>query len=315
MSVMLFFLRLEPALNVSLTALPVQCQFEPGCGDCWNRTMTKKPNSQGRRFTKMHGLRNHFVIVDGRKDSFAPSHDEIVRICDQAIGVGADELIVIEPAESGADAFMRIFNGDGREVEACGNALRCVAWLLFEESGVDDVVIETLAGQLPCRRVGDMQVRAAMGKVSMDWQSVPLSEERDTLHAGISSGALDDPVVLNVGNPHAVFFVDDTDGIDMEADALAIQQSGLFPNGVNVTAAQMLDGQKMRLLVYERGAGLTMACGSAACAAVFAARQRGLTNATEVEVELPGGIVAIEIQDDNMAVMTGPVAFSFHGNF
>jgi len=186
---------------------------------------------------------------------------------------------------------------------------------LFEESGVDDVVIETLVGQLPCHRVGDMQVRATMGKVSTDWQSVPLSGERDTLHVGISSGALDDPVALNTGNPHAVFFVDDIDGIDMAADAPAIQESDLFPNGVNVTAAQILDEQKMRLLVYERGAGLTMACGSAACAAVFAARQRGLTNETEVEVELPGGIVTIEIQENNMAVMTGPVAFAFRGNF
>ena len=277
--------------------------------------MTKKPNSQGRRFTKMHGLRNHFVIVDAREDSFSPSRSEIVRICDPAIGVGADELIIVEQSGSGADAFMRILNGDGREVEACGNALRCVAWLLFEESGKDDVVVETLAGQLPCRRVGDMQVRAAMGKICMDWQSVPLSEECDTLHIGISSGALEDPVALNVGNPHAVFFVNDIDDMNMESDAPAIQENILFPNGVNVTAAQMINGRKMRSIVYERGAGLTMACGSAACAAVFAARQRGLTDATEVEVELPGGIVRIEIQEDDTAMMTGPVAFSFRGHF
>ncbi len=277
--------------------------------------MTKKPNSPGRRFTKMHGLRNHFVIVDAREDSFSPSRNEIVRICDPAIGVGADELIIVEQSESGADAFMRILNGDGREVEACGNALRCVAWLLFEESGKDDVVVETLAGQLPCRRVGDMQVRAAMGKICMDWQSVPLSEECDTLHIGISSGALEDPVALNVGNPHAVFFVNDIDDMDMESDAPAIQENILFPDGVNVTAAQVLSSRKMRSIVYERGAGLTMACGSAACAAVFAARKRGLTDATEVEVELPGGIVRIEIQEDDTAMMTGPVAYSFRGHF
>ena len=274
-----------------------------------------KPNLQGRHFAKMHGLRNHFVIVDGREDPFVPSRDEIAWICDPAIGVGADELIIIEPSESGADAFMRILNGDGREVEACGNALRCVAWLLFEESGEDDVVIETLAGQLPCRRAGDMRVRAAMGKVSTDWRSVPLAEERDTLHVGISSGALDDPVALNVGNPHAVFFVNDIGDMDMQADAPAIQEKALFPNSVNVTAAQMINDRKLRLLVYERGAGLTMACGSAACASVFAARQRGLTDATEVEVELPGGVVMIEIREDNSALMTGPVAFSFRGKF
>ena len=263
----------------------------------------------------MHGLRNHFVIVDAREDSFSPSRNEIVRICDPTVGVGADELIIVEQSKSDADAFMRIFNGDGREVEACGNALRCVAWLLLEESGKDDAVVETLAGQLPCRRAGDMQVRAAMGKISMDWQSVPLAEERDTLHIGISSGALEDPVALNVGNPHAVFFVNDIDDMDMESDAPAIQENILFPNGVNVTAAQVLNSRKLRSIVYERGAGLTMACGSAACAAVFAARQRGLTNATEVEVELPGGIVRIEIQEDDTAMMTGPVAFSFRGHF
>ena len=277
--------------------------------------MTKEPNSRGRRFTKMHGLRNHFVIVDGREDSFSPSRNEIVRICDPAIGVGADELIIVEQSESGADVFMRILNGDGREVEACGNALRCVAWLLFEESGKDDVVVETLAGQLACRRVGDMQVRAAMGKISMDWQSIPLAEECDTLHMGISSGALEDPVALNVGNPHAVFFVNNIDDMDMQSDAPAIQGNDLFPNGVNVTAAQIINGRKLRSIVYERGAGLTMACGSAACAAVFAARRRGLTDATEVEVELPGGIVRIEIQEDDTAMMTGPVAYSFRGQF
>lgn len=277
--------------------------------------MTKRPDSQGRRFTKMHGLRNHFVIVDARKDSFSPSCDEILRICDPAIGVGADQLIIVEQSESGADAFMRIINVDGREAEACGNALRCVAWLLLEESGRDDVVVETLAGQLPCRRVGDMQVRAAMGKISMDWQSVPLAEERDTLHVGIGSGALEDPVALNVGNPHAVFFVNDIDDMDMESDAPAIQENFLFPDGVNVTAAQILNRLKIRSIVYERGAGLTMACGSAACAAVFAARRRGLTDATDVEVELPGGIVLIEIQEDDTAMMTGPVAFSFSGHF
>jgi len=277
--------------------------------------MTKEPNSRGRRFTKMHGLRNHFVIVDGREDSFSPSRNEIVRICDPAIGVGADELIIVEQSESGADVFMRILNGDGREVEACGNALRCVAWLLFEESGKDDVVVETLAGQLPCHRVGEMQVRAGMGKISMDWQSIPLAEECDTLHMGISSGALEDPVALNVGNPHAVFFVNNIDDMDMQSDAPEIQGNDLFPNGVNVTAAQIINGRKLRSIVYERGAGLTMACGSAACAAVFAARRRGLTDATEVEVELPGGIVRIEIQEDDTAMMTGPVAYSFRGQF
>ncbi len=276
--------------------------------------MTLSPNIAGTPFVKMHGTQNHFVIVDARKEAFAPSHDDIVEICDPAAGIGADELIVIKPATSGAAAFMRIFNGDGREVEACGNATRCVAWILFEENGSDELVLETLAGKLECHRAGDKQVSATMGKVSMKWQAVPLSEQRDTLHLGLVSGALSDPVALNVGNPHAVFFVDDLDRIDIVTDAPPIQKNELFPDEVNVGVAQIINSQKMRLIVYERGAGLTMACGSGACAAVFAAQQRGLTDSRTMQVELPGGIVEIEIRDDGTAVMTGPIAYSFSGN-
>jgi len=262
----------------------------------------------------MHGLHNHFVIVDGRVDSFTPSKDEIARICDVTAGVGADQLIVIEPSAHDADVFMRILNTDGREVEACGNATRCVAWLLFAESGSDKAVIETLAGQLRCYRAGDNLVTAEMGTVTMDWQSVPLAEERDTLHLGLVSGALADPVAVNVGNPHAVFFVDDLDAVDVAADAPEIQRNELFPDSTNVGVAELLSAQKMRLSVYERGVGLTMACGSGACAAVFAARQRGLVETAEMEVVLPGGSVTITIRDDDTAVMTGPVEVSFSGN-
>ena len=276
--------------------------------------MTLSPNIAGTPFVKMHGTQNHFVIVDARKGAFAPSRDDIVEICDPSAGVGADEFIVIEPATSGAAVFMRIFNGDGREVEACGNATRCVAWILFEENGSDQLVLETLAGKLECRRTGDNEVSATMGKVSMNWQTVPLSEQRDTLHLGLVSGALSDPVGLNVGNPHAVFFVDDIDEIEVANDAPPVQKNDLFPDEVNVGVAQIINSQEMRLIVYERGAGLTMACGSGACAAVFAAQQRGLTDSPTMRVELRGGTVEIEIRDDDTAVMTGPIAYDFKGN-
>jgi diaminopimelate epimerase len=275
--------------------------------------MTLSPGIAGTPFVKMHGTQNHFVIVDGRKDAFSPAIADIVEICDPETGIGADELIVIEPAQNGNDAFMRIFNVDGLEVEACGNGTRCVAWILFEESETDKATIETLAGELVCHRVGDKQVSASMGKVSMDWKDVPLSEPRDTLHLGLVSGGLSDPVAVNVGNPHAVFFVDDLDAIDILHDAPPIQKSELFPDGVNVGVAQILSPEEMRLKVYERGAGLTMACGSGACAAVFAALQRGLVDSSPIEVELPGGVVKIEILDDATAVMTGPIAYSFNG--
>lgn len=268
----------------------------------------------GRYFVKMHGLRNHFVIVDARTEAFTPDDEEIIRICDPEVGVGADQLIVIDaPRDSGADAFMRILNVDAREVEACGNATRCVAWLLMEEAGTDTVTIETLAGLLECERRGDMLVSCSMGRVSMDWRDVPLAEERDTCHLDIGSGPLQDAVALNVGNPHAVFFVDDLDDVDLAAHAPSIQKLDIFPDEVNVGAAQMTGDDSMRLAVYERGAGLTTACGSGACAAVYAALARGLADARTMTVRMPAGSVEVGFREDGHAVMTGPVAYSFHG--
>jgi diaminopimelate epimerase len=268
----------------------------------------------GREFIKMHGLRNHFVIVDARREPYVPTVEEIVFICDPQVGVGADQLIVIEAhRREDTHAFMRILNTDGREVEACGNATRCVAWLLLEELAMDTVVIETVAGLLRCERAGDRRVRCEMGRASMEWQRIPLDRERDTLHLGLDSGPLHDPVAVNVGNSHAVFFVTDLDAVDMRTHAPAIQRDPVFPRQINVGAAQLIDAGRMRLTVYERGAGLTMACGTGACAAVYAARARGLTNARRMQVELPGGTVDIEICEDDLAVMTGPAAFCFSG--
>ena len=260
----------------------------------------------------MHGLHNHFVIVDARQEPFRPDSDEIVRICDPEQGIGADELIVMEPSDK-ADIFMRIYNVDGREVEACGNATRCVAWLLFEETSQSEVTIETLAGVLPCNRVSDDLVSVGMGLVSMDWQVIPLAEQRDTLHLDISEGNLEDPVALNVGNPHAVFFVDELDKVDIKALAPKIQANPLFPDGVNVSVAQVTGNSSMQLKVYERGVGLTMACGSGACAAAVAATKRGLLPAGRIDIALPGGLVTIDVAPDDSVTMTGPTAVEFEG--
>lgn len=268
----------------------------------------------GRFFLKMHGLENHFVIVDGREEPWRPDDGEIIRICNPKTGIGGDQLIIIEPPkDSSADVFMRILNVDAREVEACGNAMRCVAWLLLEESGRDAVVIETLAGPLACTRAGSMEVSCEMGKVTMEWRDIPLAEERDTCHLELAFGPLGDGAALAIGNPHIVFFVDDLDAIDIESIAPRIQQHPLFPNQVNVGVVQMTSEDSMRLLVYERGAGLTTACGSGACVAVYAALARGLTDSKTVTVEMPAGPVGIEICDDGTAIMTGPVAFCFSG--
>jgi len=276
--------------------------------------MTIAPSYAGRPFLKMHGARNHFVIVDARERPFVPDASDIVRICDPTVGVGADELIVMEPGQDGSDTFMRIYNGDGREVEACGNATRCVAWLIMGESGSEVAVVKTLAGTLECRLAGDHRVTAYMGRVTSNWQTIPLTRDVDTLHLPVSSGVLSDAVGVNVGNPHAVFFVDDLDAVDVSALAPAIQSQDLFPNDVNVGVAQLRDSKHLKLVVYERGAGLTMACGSGACAAVYAARARNLVGQEPVDVELPGGTLTVDLVGDD-AWLTGPVARSFSGVF
>lgn len=272
----------------------------------------------GRFFIKMHGLLNHFVITDGREAPWRPADDEVTRICDPKTGVGGDQLIIIEPPtdagrNGGAVAFMRILNVDGREVEACGNATRCVAWLLLEEQGADEVCIETLAGLIECQRTGDLKVSCTMGKVRTAWNEIPLSREMDTCYVELDAGPLRDGIVLNIGNPHIVFFVDEIDEIDIEALAPSIQKNDLFPDEVNVGLAQMVSDDQLRSRVYERGAGLTTACGSGACVAAYAALARGLTEVRRMTVSMPAGDVTIEISDDANATMTGPVAYCFSG--
>jgi diaminopimelate epimerase len=284
--------------------------------------MTDKPAfarpATGRRFIKMHGLRNHFVIVDGRENPFRPPADDIVRICDPQTGVGGDQLIILEPPTAdgmaaGAMAFMRILNVDGAEAEACGNATRCVAWLLLEEADADELIVETVAGLIDCRRTADLEVACTMGRVSTDWQDVPLSRETDTCHVDVGDGPLVDGVALSIGNPHIVYFVDHVDAVDLEKLAPAVQKNSLFPNGVNVGIAEVVDKSHIRSVVFERGAGLTTACGSGACVAAFAALTRGLTDARELTVSMRAGDVRIAISDDGVATMTGPVAYCFSG--
>ena len=273
---------------------------------------------RGRPFIKMHGLRNDFIIVDGRQKPFRPSAEEIVRICDRHEGVGGDELVIIEPPRSGADvadayAFMRIFNPDGREVEACGNATRCIGWLLMQESKREEVVIDTLGGLLRCRKAGEKKVAVEMGKLRTDWQDIPLSHEMDTLHLEIGAGPLQDPVGMNIGNPHAVFFVDDLGAVDLRAYGPRLQKHPLFPQGANIGAAQLIDSKTLKLSVWERPGTLTTACGTGACVAVGAAHRRGLTNAKRMTVIMPAGSVEIDLKEDDSVVMIGPVEMCYTG--
>jgi diaminopimelate epimerase len=273
---------------------------------------------RGRPFIKMHGLRNDFIVVDGRRKPFRPSAEEIVRICDRHEGVGGDELLIVEPprgASANADgyAFVRIFNPDGREVEACGNASRCLGWLFMQESKREEVVIDTLGGLLRCRKAGEKQVAVEMGKLRTAWQDIPLSHEMDTLHLEIGAGPLQDPVGMNIGNPHAVFFVDDLDAVNLTTYGPRLQKHPLFPQEANIGVAQLIDSKTLKLSVWERPGTLTSACGTGACVAVGAAHRRGLTNAKCMTVIMPAGSMEIELKGDDSVVMIGPVEICYTG--
>ncbi len=272
----------------------------------------------GRPFIKMHGLRNDFIIVDARRTPFKPSVSEIQRICDRREGVGGDELLIVEPPSSSdyannITAFVRIINTDGREAEACGNASRCIGWLLMQERGLETVAFRTLGGKLKCQLEGEKNVSVSMGRLCTAWHEIPLSKETDTLHLGIDAGPLHDPVGMNIGNPHAVFFVSDIDKIDLETYGSELQHHSLFPQEANIGVAQMIDASTMKLAVWERPGTLTTACGSGACAAVGAALRRRLTDQRAVRVIMPAGNLEIEIDENDEATMTGPVEICYAG--
>ncbi len=264
-------------------------------------------------FIKMHGLGNDFVVIDGRARDVGLNGARARAISDRRTGVGCDQVIVIENSEEPlADAFMRIFNSDGSQVSACGNATRCVASLLMKEKSAKEVTIQTLAGLLDAEDADEGLITVDMGRVGMDWRDMPLSEARDTRDLGIESGPLKAPVGVSVGNPHAVFFVDDAEAVDLETHGPVIERHPLFPEYVNVEAAQVVSPSEIRVRVWERGAGLTRACGTGACASLVAAARRGLTT-READVVLDGGRLRIQWLKDDHVLMTGPVATSFTG--
>ncbi len=264
-------------------------------------------------FIKMHGLGNDFVVVDARAHAVALTAPQARAIADRRTGVGCDQLIVVEAPQSDlADAFMRIRNADGGEVAACGNAARCVAALLMQEREGRHVIIETAAGLLDAERREDGLVSVDMGRVSFDWRDIPLARPADTLHLGLRYGPLADPVAVSVGNPHAVFFVDDAEAVPLQVIGPEVEHDPLFPQLTNVEVAQVLGSGRIRLRVWERGVGLTRACGTGACAAVVAAHRRGLCGRV-ADVVLDGGTLSIECLRDDHVLMTGPAAVSFSG--
>lgn len=266
-----------------------------------------------RPFIKMHGLGNDFVVIDARAEPLALAPAEIRAIGDRRTGVGFDQLLIIEPPRSpGADAFMRIANPDGSAAGACGNGTRCVADLLLRESGRQATVIETVAGLLVAERESAGRIKVDMGEPRLDWRDIPLAQAMDTNHLDLAVGSLGDPCAVSMGNPHVVFFVPDTASVPLDRLGPEIEHHPLFPRRANVNVAQVIDARQIRLRVWERGVGLTRACGSGACATAVAAHRRALVGRS-VDVRLDGGLLTIEWRLDNHVYMTGPIAISFTG--
>ena len=269
-------------------------------------------------FRKMNGLGNDFVVIDARADALALSRGTVQAIADRKDGIGCDQLIALEPSET-ADVFMRIWNADGGEVAACGNAARCVAAVIAQEQGRADVTIETADQVLGAAVAGDGQVTIDMGLPRLAWDEIPLAEPfHDTRRIELQAGPIDapllhSPAVVNVGNPHAVFFVDDAEAVDLERIGPMLEHHPLFPERANISVVEVIAPDHVKVRTWERGAGLTQACGTAACASAVAAIRRELTGRT-VRTTLPGGDLVIAWREsDGHVLMTGPYALDFEG--
>jgi len=260
-------------------------------------------------FTKMHGLGNDFVVLDAREVQLPPVTPALARaLADRRTGIGCDQVILLEPSGA-ADFRMRIFNSDGGEVEACGNASRAVALLHGSPA-----TIETAGGTIEVRP-SHGGAAVDMGEPRFGWEQIPLAYAMDTMALPVGWEELEQPVAVNVGNPHAVFFVPNCEKVDLEILGPMIEHDGLFPERINVNVASVDSRDSIRLRVWERGAGLTRACGTGACATAVAAMRRGLVDRS-VTVNLPGGPLHIDWgEDDNRITMTGPASESFRGSF
>jgi diaminopimelate epimerase len=266
-------------------------------------------------FRKMHGLGNDFVVLDQRRDPCRIDAAAARALADRRTGIGCDQLLLLEPPrDARAHVFMRILNPDGSEAEACGNGTRCVAVLLGGETGLNRVGIETVAGLLGATIDAAGIATVDMGEPRFGWRDIPLSRTTDTLHADLRRGPLADPVCTSMGNPHATFFVDDAESIDLVALGPELEHDPLFPARANVGVATVRDPATIRFRVWERGAGITRACGSGACAAMVAAHRRGLVG-DRVRVALDGGDLAIVWPGRGSVQMSGPATLSFEGTF
>lgn len=277
-----------------------------------------RESTAGIPFLKMHGAGNDFVVFDNRSGVVAFDEQARKQLADRRFGIGCDQIVLLEKS-SVADVFMRLYNQDGGEVSACGNATRCVAWLVMEETGKTHLRIETKAGILLCDRAGDRQITVDMGAPRFDWRSIPLAEKMDAQNIPfLQIGRLHEGFAVNMGNPHVVFFADRAvQDVPLHEAGPKVENHACFPERTNVEVAQVLSRGHIALRVWERGTGETLACGTGACATAVAAIVRGLTD-SRVTVSLPGGDLLIEwegktIEDHQHVKMTGPAAVVFEG--
>ena len=269
-------------------------------------------------FRKMNGLGNDFVVLDARQNPIAISNTQARAIADRKSGIGCDQLIVMEKSDF-ADVRMRIWNAEGGEVPSCGNASRCIADLIFDETHTNNATIETLGGMLVATKAGERLVTIDQGLPKFGWAEIPLSEPfADTRHIELQVGPIDAPLlhspsVVNVGNPHCIFWVNDLNVVDFSRVGPMLENHPMFPERANISLAKVVARDHVILKVWERGAGLTQACGTAACATMAAGHRIKIIDA-KCKIALPGGDLFMAVNEANGHVlMTGPAAYDFEG--
>ena len=259
---------------------------------------------------KMDGLGNDFVIIDNRQKITNLTKEQIIKICDRNF-IGCDQLILIEKDKS-ADASLKFYNSDGGESGACGNGTRCVADLISKELNNKSVILKTLSGNLKSEILGNKIVTTEIGKARIEWNEIPLSKKLDTKNLNIKINDKNNKeyfggTAVNVGNPHIIFFVNEIDNFDIKEIGPNIEKHKIFPEKCNVTIAQVINKNLIKVKVWERGAGLTKACGTAACATAFAGKLKNLTN-DKTDIEFENGKLTISIDEKESIHMKGPVS-------
>ncbi|MGE0108798.1 MAG: diaminopimelate epimerase [Bdellovibrionales bacterium] len=275
--------------------------------------MMKKFLSEQLPFYKMHGLGNDFVVIDGRENGFMPDKEFCLSVANRHRGVGYDQLIILaQPQSEDTDLFIHFFNADGSVAGACGNGTRCVARLFFENTGKKTSVFETIAGKLSVWREGDIYA-VDFGEPRLKWDQIPLSSDVDTLNVNLDMEGLPSACCVNMGNPHAVFFVEDVSKIDVAHYGALVERHAAFPERTNVEFAQVVAPDLIRMRVFERGTGITEACGSGACATLVAAVRHEKADETAT-IRLDGGdLIVTWRKQDQHVILRGPASLSYQG--